>query len=76
MFWDSMLKSWQISLPMIRLRFPHADERALDALAQGHSAFTDLMAATHDLTLEEAREEVEDWMHILHLTHEDTSDVA
>lgn len=68
MFWDQLLKSWQISLPMIHSRFPHADETALDALQRGHRHFAKLMADAHDLTTEEAREEVEDWLHILHLS--------
>ncbi len=76
MFWDQLLKSWQINLPMIRSRFPHADERALDALHQGHQSFAELMARTHDLTLREAREEVEDWLHILHISRCDRSDAA
>ncbi|WP_224823703.1 hypothetical protein [Cognatishimia sp. MH4019] len=61
---------------MIRSRFPHADERALDALHKGHHCFAELMARTHDLTVFEAREEVEDWLHILHISEFERSDVA
>ncbi|MEL7212092.1 MAG: hypothetical protein AAGK92_05480 [Pseudomonadota bacterium] len=76
MFWDQLLKSWQVNLPMIRSRFPHADERALVALHQGHQAFAALMARTHDLTLQEAREEVDDWLHVLRLSQFDETDAA
>lgn len=76
MFWDQLIKSWQLNLSMIRSRFPHAGEDALHALHESHQKFADLMAQTHDLTLSEAREEVEDWLHLLRLSEGDHSDVA
>ena len=76
MSWDQMLKYRQISLPMIHSRFPDADETALEALQRGSRHFAELMARTHDLTSEEAREVVEDWLHILHMSSGNNSDVA
>ena len=76
MFWDHLLKSWQISLPMVRSRFPHADEHSLDALQLGYHNLASLMAQTHDLTPREAVEEVEDWLHILHISEFDRSTAA
>ena len=54
----------------MRARFPHLDEGALSIFKRDRACFVAHLARTHNLSINEAREEIEDFFYIETLTHE------
>lgn len=54
----------------IKMRFPHLDESAIAFLHHGRARFEAHLAATHQLTPTEAREEFADFLYIEALSRE------
>jgi len=52
------------SLPRMQTRFPYLHQNMVPSLLQDREAFIEHLASTHQLTLTEAREEVEDFLFI------------
>ncbi|NIZ60848.1 hypothetical protein DL239_07665 [Sedimentitalea sp. CY04] len=58
------------SLPRMQNRFPYLQKKMVPSLLQDREAFIKHLATTHQLTLTEAREEVEDFLFIEGLLEE------
>lgn len=58
------------SLPRMQNRFPYLQQELVPSLLQDREAFIKHLALTHQLTLTEAREEVEDFLFIEGLLNE------
>ena len=58
------------SLPRMQTRFPYLQKKLVPSLLQDREAFIEHLAKTHQLTLTEAREEVEDFLFIEGLLEE------
>ncbi|NRB18599.1 MAG: hypothetical protein HRU33_13790 [Rhodobacteraceae bacterium] len=58
------------SLPRIQNRFPYLHPKLVPSLLHDREAFIEHLAKTHQLTLTEAREEVEDFLFIEGLLNE------
>lgn len=53
-----------ISLPRIQNRFPYLHPNLVPSLLKDRKAFVEHLAKTHQLTLTEAQEEVDDFFYI------------
>lgn len=62
MAWKQLFENWADALPRIMARYPHVDPVALRRYRGNRSLFVAYLAATHDLTLAEAGEAVEDML--------------
>ena len=62
MTWDALVSNWTAAQQMARARFGWLEEDALRFVQADMAKFAEHLAATHDLTLAEAREEVENWL--------------
>jgi len=62
MTWETLISNWTAAQQMARHRFRWLEEDALRFVQNDIAKFAEHLAATHDLTLAEAREEVENWL--------------
>lgn len=62
MTWDALVSNWTAAQQMAHARFRWLEEDALRLVQADMAKFAEHLAATHDLTLAEAREEVENWL--------------
>lgn len=53
---------WETMYPRAKQRFPHLQFETVASLKGDHDGFVNHLAASHQLTLREAREEVEDFL--------------
>ena len=62
MSWTTALMHWQDLLPGLCGRFPHLDGAAVARFRGDQHKLVHYLAETHDLTLREALELLEDWL--------------
>lgn len=70
MTWSDLTKDWAVWFKRIQTRFPHLDDSAMPFLKLDRDRFEAYLADTHNLTLREAREELEDFLYIESLAQE------
>ncbi|PCJ07597.1 MAG: hypothetical protein COB16_10650 [Rhodobacteraceae bacterium] len=61
---------WVTSLPRMQNRFPYLHPKLVPSLLHDREAFVAHLAQTHQLTLREAQEEVEDFFYVEGLLRE------
>ena len=64
MTWSDMTQNWSEWFDRLKGRFPRIDDGAMAYLKQDRERFEAHVAATHDLTLGEAREQFEQFLYI------------
>lgn len=64
MTWHDLSANWSAVLERLRARFPRLDPAALGEPPRDSRVLTAHLAQAHDLTLEEAREELQDFMSV------------
>lgn len=74
MTWNDMTGNWGHWFRRMQARFPHLEDSAMPFLKQDRGRFEAYLAQTHDLTLNEARAELEDFLLVEALLRE-TSDL-
>ena len=74
MTWNDLASNWNAHMRALIQRFPDADADALTMAKHEPVEMTRVLARSHDLTEREAREEIEDWMHVQGLAR-DTADL-
>ena len=62
MAWKQLFENWADALPKIVGLYPHVDPVALQRFRGNRTLFVAYLAATHDLTLREADEGVNDML--------------
>lgn len=62
MAWKQLFENWADALPKITSLYPHVDAVALQRFRGNRALFVAYIAATHDLTLREAEEAVDDML--------------
>ncbi|MBY6065544.1 hypothetical protein KUW17_02245 [Leisingera aquaemixtae] len=62
--------SWIDRMPRIKQRFPHLKASNAPSILDDRDKFVAYLARTHHLTLNEAKEEVEDFLYIESLLRE------
>lgn len=70
MNWSDIQSNWAVCASRLESRFPKLDRHELWKLRRSRSSFEAYLAQSHDLTLGEAREEVEDFLFIEGLARE------
>lgn len=68
MDWAEIFGNWGQRIELIRDRFPHVEESALARRCASKRDVISYLAESHQLTLDEAREELEDWLFTLGLS--------
>lgn len=56
MTWLDITRDWAKSYALLQSRFPNLEKSAMPFLKQDQNRFENYLAATHDLTLDEARD--------------------
>lgn len=56
MTWLDLTRNWASSYALLQATFPNLEKSAMPFLKQDQNRFENYLAATHDLTLEEARD--------------------
>lgn len=74
MNWTDLAANWNTHLRALAQRFPYADKGALNASKGKQSTVLRVLAQSHDLTIGEAHEELEDFMFLQSLAR-DTADI-
>lgn len=64
MIWNELAQNWGTWFERIRNRFPHVDPTAREELGQDQRALLAHIAKTHELTVNEAKEEFNDFLYI------------
>lgn len=62
MTWETLISNWTAAQQMARQRFQWLEEDAMRFVQHDMTKFAEHIAATHDLTMAEAMEAVEDWL--------------
>ncbi len=57
-------ETWRDCLPRVKTRFPHIRASNAPSLLDDRDAFVRYLAKAHHLTLNEAKEEVDDFLYI------------
>jgi len=70
MKWSDITNDWPSWAERIRDRFPYLEMGPMDRARHDRSAFEAYLARTHNLSLTEAREEIEDFLYIETLARE------
>lgn len=70
MTWSDLTRNWGDWFKRMQERFPHLDDSAMPFLKQDRGRFEAYLADTHDLTMDEAREELEDFLQVEALLRE------
>lgn len=68
--WAGLRRDCATTFGRIRQRFPHLDDSAMALLQSGRTQFEAHLAATHQLTPTEAREEFADFLFVEALRNE------
>lgn len=63
-------ETWRDCLPRVQTRFPYVRASRAPSLLDDREAFVKYLARTHHLTLNEAKEEVDDFLYIEGLRRE------
>ena len=70
MKWTDMMTDWPHWSARMRDRFPYLDLREMERKRHDRRAFEAYLATSHNLSLNEAREEIEDFLYIETLARE------
>lgn len=70
MTWSDLTMNWSDWFARIKDRFPNLDDAAMPFAKTNRERFEAYLADTHDLTLTEAREELDDFLFIEQLARE------
>ncbi|MCT4556114.1 MAG: hypothetical protein N4A53_15640 [Pelagimonas sp.] len=70
MSWHHLSANWSALRGRLEQRFPHMDKSRLDQPPRDSAALTRHLAEVHDLTLGEAREELEHFFSIADLARQ------
>ena len=70
MTWTDLTRDWADSYDRIKSRFPMLEDGDMPFLKLDRARFEAHLAERHDMTLNEAREEFEDFLFIEQLTRE------
>jgi len=62
MTWFDLTRNWADSFARLREAFPHLEKSAMPFLKQDQVRFEQYLAATHGLTLQEARDAFDDFL--------------
>ena len=62
MQWQTVERNWPAFLDRIEQRWPQTDQNELLNIDGDRSRFTQYLSKVHDLTRNEANEEIEDWL--------------
>ncbi len=74
MTWTDLANNWNTHLRALLERFPYADRGALGAAMGEPDSTARVLAQSHDLTLHEAREVLDDFLFVQGLAR-DTADI-
>ncbi|WP_146345413.1 hypothetical protein [Falsiphaeobacter marinintestinus] len=74
--WTDLTQNWASAFSRIKTRFPNLDDGSMPFLKQDRDRFEAHLAETHQLSLEEAREEFRDFLYIETLTREAQQETA
>ncbi len=70
MTWSDLTQNWSEWFARIKDRFPNLDDGAMPFAKTNRERFEAYLADTHDLTLVEAREELDDFLFVENLARE------
>lgn len=70
MDWTDLTQNWASAFSRIKTRFPNLDDGSMPFLKLDRDRFEAHLAETHELSLEEAREEFQDFLYIETLARE------
>ena len=70
MTWFGSLHGLSAHLPKISARFPHAQDHIVHSMRDDWEALLTYLADRHDITRQEALEEMADWLFIERLNNE------
>lgn len=70
MTWSDLTTNWAEWTQRIKQRFPNLDDGAMPFAKTNRERFEAYLADTHDLTLSEAREELDDFLFVEQLARE------
>ncbi|WP_050927696.1 hypothetical protein [Aestuariivita boseongensis] len=70
MTWSDLTMNWGEWFARIKHRFPNLDDGAMPFAKTDRARFEAYLADTHDLTLNEAREELDDFLFVEQLARE------
>ena len=70
MKWSDITADWPEWSQRIRDRFPYLENGPMDRARHNRRAFEAYLADTHNLSLNEAREEIEDFLYVETLARE------
>ena len=70
MTWSDLTADWAMWFQRMKTRFPNLDDSAMPFVKQDRGRFEAYLADTHNLSMTEAREEVEDFMYVEALTRD------
>jgi hypothetical protein len=65
MTWLDLTRNWAQSYSLLQSAFPNLEKSAMPFLKQDQNRFENYLAATHDLTLEEARAAFDEFLSTL-----------
>lgn len=68
--WSDLTRDWAASFTRVQRRFPHIEDSAMAFLKQDRARFEAYLADRHQLTLREAREELDDFLFVESLNRE------
>lgn len=64
MKWTDLTTDWAMWFRRMQSRFPHLDDSAMPFVKQDRGRFEAYLAGTHNLSMEEAREEIDDFLFV------------
>lgn len=70
MDWTDLTRDWAASFARMKTRFPNLDDASMPFLKLDRARFEAHLAQTHQMTLNEAREELADFLFIESLAQE------
>ncbi len=76
MSWTSMTDDRSDWFDRLKTRFPYLDDSAAPVARQGRDRFETYLTETHNLTLTEAKEEIDDFLYLEFLIREADGDMA
>lgn len=76
MTWTDMTQDWSIWYRRLQSRFPNLDDGAMPFAKVDRNRFESYLAEAHNLSLTEAREEIDDFLFVQALILESEGDHA
>ncbi len=73
MTWTELTADWGASFQRLKTRFPNLDDGSMPFLKLDRGRFEAYVAETHQLTIEEAKQEFEDFLYAESLARETTA---